>query len=121
MFPLSHTSRSTSLPPPQLPSVVAQETSSLLLEEELPRAQKQGWQGGGDTGGESWGWGRCRQPRRKLAVPVTPGERVRNLGEEEAGSRGPTLLRSHWRCYEIRKKGTEAETVDGDGSEMRLV
>ena len=46
--------------------------------------------GGEDTGGESWGWGRCRQPRRQSAVPVIPGERVGNLGEEKA-----RILRTH--------------------------
>lgn len=76
--------------PSLLPHFVAQETSSLLLQEEPPRAQKLGGWGGEDTGGESWGWGRCRQPRRKSAVPVMPGERVGNLGEEKART-----LRTH--------------------------
>lgn len=110
--------------PPLLhsPPVVAQETSSLLLEEGLPGAQRTGDGGQRGPGRDLVGPGQNRWPRKKSAGPVAaPVGRRENLGEEGTGILGLTLLRNHWKCYNSETiKVAGAETADSDRSEVGL-
>lgn len=102
------------------PPVVAQETSSLLLEEGLPGAQRTGDGGQRGPGREVMGPGQTRWPREK-SVTAQVG-RQENLGEEGTGILGLSLHRNHWKCCKneiIKVAG--AETADSDRSGMSCV